>query len=127
MTHHIASRRKATLPQDGTERFLLSSLLTRYLWPFWLFRDASCGGLLARAAAYRHNRDMRVYLPRYLLKWLAINAVGLATAIGLASLSDGTADVFLILAASTGMLFASGVCMFVLIAYLYLYLSFNVY
>lgn len=102
-------------------------LLFRKLSPFWLFRDASRGDLLARAAAYRHNRDMRIYLPRYLLKWLAINAAGLATATGLASMSDGTADVFLILAASTGMLFASSVCMFVLIAYLYLYLSFKAY
>lgn len=47
-----------------------SLVLFRYLWPFWLFKDASSGDRLARAAAYRHNRDMRVYLPGYLMKWM---------------------------------------------------------
>src|ERR1041384_8115223 len=48
----------------------LSLVLFRYLWPFWLFKDASRGDRLARAAAYRHNRSMRIYLPGYLMKWM---------------------------------------------------------
>ena len=47
----------------------LARLIFLHLWPFWLFRDASHGSLLARAAAYRHNRNMRVYLPGYLMRW----------------------------------------------------------
>ncbi|MGH8176829.1 MAG: hypothetical protein ACREV5_11265, partial [Steroidobacter sp.] len=39
----------------------LSQLLFRYIWPFWLFKDASRGDRTARAAAYRHNRSMRIY------------------------------------------------------------------
>jgi hypothetical protein len=44
-------------------------LLYRYLWPFWLFHDASRGNLLERAAAYRHNRERRIHLPGYAVKW----------------------------------------------------------
>ena len=52
----------------------LSRVLFRYVWPFWLFRDATRGDRYARAAAYRHNRDMRIHLPGYLLRWLLVAA-----------------------------------------------------
>jgi len=45
----------------------LSLVLFRYVWPFWLFKDAARGDRYARAAAYRHNRDMRIHLPGYLM------------------------------------------------------------
>lgn len=43
-----------------------------YLWPFWLFRDATRGSMLERAAAYRHNREKRIYLPGYAAKWMVL-------------------------------------------------------
>jgi hypothetical protein len=50
----------------------LARLLYRYLWPMWMFRDASRGSALERAAAYRHNRSHRRHLPGYAGKWMAI-------------------------------------------------------
>jgi hypothetical protein len=49
-------------------------LLYLYLWPFWLFRDANRGTMLERAAAYRHNRERRIYLPGYAFKWAVLTA-----------------------------------------------------
>ena len=51
-----------------------SRVLFRYVWPFWLFKDATRGDRYARAAAYRHNRDMRIYLPGYLMRWVLVSA-----------------------------------------------------
>jgi len=48
-------------------------VLFRYVWPFWLFKDATRGDRYARAAAYRHNRDMRIHLPGYLLRWVLVS------------------------------------------------------
>src|SRR5689334_9819571 len=50
----------------------LHSLLYRYFFFDWLFRDVSRGNLLERAAAWRANREMRRYLPVYLRRWLVI-------------------------------------------------------
>jgi len=47
--------------------------LFRYLWPFWMFVDANSGTPSERTLAYRHNRERRVYLPGYILKWLCIS------------------------------------------------------
>jgi hypothetical protein len=58
------------MPRDSFSRQLYL-----YLWPFWLFRDASRGSLLERAAAYRHNRQQRIYLPGYALKWTVLTAL----------------------------------------------------
>jgi hypothetical protein len=49
------------------------------LWPNRIFQDASKGTLFDRAAAYRHNREVRGYLPQYISNWAAI-AVLLACA-----------------------------------------------
>lgn len=112
----------------GYEDMPLSIVLVRYLWPFWLFRDASSGDRLARAAAYRHNRAMRIYLPGYLLKWLlgASLVLGLTAAMeALASTSGSAPTLLLVLAALCGTLFAGSVCLLFVTAYLYLYLSRN--
>ena len=53
----------------------LSQVLYRYVWPFWLLKDATRGDRYARAAAYRHNRDMRVHLPGYLMRWLLVSVL----------------------------------------------------
>jgi hypothetical protein len=104
-----------------------SLVLFRFLWPFWLFQDASSGDRYARAAAYRHNRDMRVYLPGYLMKWLLSCAFVLALASGFESLANslGGAGILSIVAAACAMVFACGVCVIFVTAYIYLYLSRN--
>ena len=46
-----------------------STLLYRYFFYDWLFRDASRGTLLERAAALRHNVEQARWLPLYLKRW----------------------------------------------------------
>ena len=48
------------------------SLLYRYFFFGWLFRDVSRGSFLERAANWRFNQDMRRHLPTYLRRWLCI-------------------------------------------------------
>ena len=109
--------------------FLL--VLFRYLWPFWLFKDASRGDRVTRAAAYRHNRSMRIYLPGYLMKWMFSCAATFAVTAGFDSLSPSQAsqasslDVFAIIAAGWGIIFACSVCVLFITSYVYFYLSRN--
>jgi hypothetical protein len=117
---HLAADRDL----NSTEDLPLSLLLFRYLWPFWLFKDASRGDRMTRAAAYRHNRGMRVYLPGYLLKWVISCAFALLMIFGFDSLSDRRGpDVFILMAAAMGIVFACGVCVLLMTGYVYLYLS----
>jgi hypothetical protein len=109
-----------------------SLVLFRYLWPFWLFKDASRGDRVARAAAYRHNRSMRIYLPGYLMKWMFSCAATFAVTAGFGSLSSSQAasqasslDVFAIIAAGWGIIFACSVCVLFITSYVYFYLSRN--
>jgi hypothetical protein len=46
----------------------------------WLFRDASVGTCLERAAALAHNREQSRWLPTYLLRWVVMAGVLLAIA-----------------------------------------------
>ena len=46
-----------------------STLLYRYFFFGWLFKDVNRGNLLERAAAWRHNRDQARWLPTYLRRW----------------------------------------------------------
>ena len=46
------------------------TLLYRYFFFGWLFKDASRGNLLERAAAWRHNREQARWLPTYMRRWL---------------------------------------------------------
>ncbi len=111
----------------------LSLVLFRYLWPFWLFKDASRGDRLTRAAAYRHNRSMRVYLPGYLMKWTFGCLMAFAIATGFGSMSTahaagatgGSVDVFGLIAAGSGIIFACSLCVLFVTSYIYLYLSRN--
>ena len=110
----------------------LSLVLFRYVWPFWLFKDASRGDRMARAAAYRHNRSMRIYLPGYLLKWMFNCITAFAIASGFGSLSVAQAasqprsvDVFAIIAAGWGIVFACSLCVLFVTSYIYLYLGRN--
>lgn len=104
----------------------LSRVLFRYVWPFWLFKDATRGDRYARAAAYRHNRDMRIHLPGYLLRWVLVSAVTFAVASAFGSLPAphaGAVNVFAVLAAGWGIAFACCLCVLFVTSYIYLYLS----
>ncbi len=46
------------------------TLLYRYFFFGWLFRDVNQGSLLERAAAWRHNRTQARWLPTYMRRWL---------------------------------------------------------
>jgi hypothetical protein len=108
----------------------LSRLVFLHLWPFWLFRDASRGNLLMRAAAYRHNRSMRVYLPGYLLRWTFGGLLLLVLTFKLQTFSAQIPELnncLLWMAAGFGMGFACAMSMLLVMAYIYLYLSRNDY
>jgi hypothetical protein len=47
-----------------------STLLYRYFFFGWLFKDVNQGNLLERAAASRHNRDQARWLPTYMRRWI---------------------------------------------------------
>ena len=51
---------------SGTSR----SLLYRYFFFDWLFRDVSRGNALERAAAWRHNKAQAQWLPTYMRRWV---------------------------------------------------------
>jgi hypothetical protein len=124
MTQRVSA---AATSRSYYDEMPLSLVLFRFLWPFWLFHDASSGDRYARAAAYRHNRDMRVYLPGYLMKWMLSCTLVLAVASGLDSLarSLGGVSILSLIAAACAMMFACGVCVLFITAYIYLYLSRN--
>lgn len=46
------------------------TLLYRYFFFGWLFKDVNRGNLLERAAAWRHNREQARWLPTYMRRWL---------------------------------------------------------
>lgn len=48
------------------------TLLYRYLFFGWLFRDVSRGTLFERSAAWRHNQAQARWLPTYMRRWLVI-------------------------------------------------------
>ena len=48
------------------------TLLYRYIFLVWLFRDVSRGNLFERAAAWRHNQEQARWLPTYMRRWLVV-------------------------------------------------------
>ena len=46
------------------------TLLYRYFFFGWLFRDVNRGTVLERAAAWRHNQAQARWLPTYMRRWL---------------------------------------------------------
>ena len=103
-----------------------SQVLFRYWWPFWLFHDVSRGNLMARAAAYRHNQSMRIYLPGYLMRWSFGSVLLLALTLllnGWANQAAGLSLCFEWMAAGSGMALAWALCMLLQIGFVYLYLS----
>lgn len=51
------------------------SLLYRYFFFSWLFRDAACGSLFERRAAWRHNQAQSRWLPAYLRRWMVLSCL----------------------------------------------------
>jgi hypothetical protein len=47
----------------------LRTLIYRYFFYGWLFRDAERGTLWERAASWRHNREQARWLPTYMRRW----------------------------------------------------------
>jgi len=58
----------------GTVHEPLWSLLYRYWFWGWLFRDVNEGDLMRRASSWRHNVAMRACLPTYMWRWLMCTA-----------------------------------------------------
>lgn len=56
------------------------SLLYRYFFYDWLFRDASRGNRFEQDAAFRYNREQAHWLPTYMRRWLALGGVLFAVA-----------------------------------------------
>lgn len=46
------------------------TLLYRYFFFGWLFRDVTHGTLFERSAAWRHNCEQARWLPTYMRRWL---------------------------------------------------------
>jgi hypothetical protein len=46
------------------------TLLYRYFFFAWLFKDTSRGSMLERAAAWRHNQQQARWLLTYMRRWL---------------------------------------------------------
>jgi hypothetical protein len=66
---------KPEQPDDDAPQGSFWSLLYRFLFFDWLFRDVSAArNLFERHAAFQHNRRMCRYLPVYLRRWSALAA-----------------------------------------------------
>lgn len=53
-------------------RFICHSLLYRYFFYDWLFKDVSKGNAFERAAAWQHNVQQSRWLPVYMRRWLIL-------------------------------------------------------
>ncbi len=109
-------------------RFLSRSgaeALARSLWPFWLFKDANQGDMFARAAASAHNRKMSEVLPRYLRRWLLVCAIASLSICANDAMATDVArrlDVFVLMAAGSGLICAYAICVVMVIGYAWCYL-----
>ena len=54
------------------------TLLYRYFFFGWLFRDVNRGNLFERSAAWRHNQAQARWLPTYMRRWLVIGGLAYA-------------------------------------------------
>jgi len=99
--------------------------LARALWPFWLFKDPNQGDLFARAAASAHNQRMSEVLPRYLRRWLLVSALASLSICANDAMATDVArrlDVYVLMAAGSGLLCAYAVCVVLVIGYAWCHL-----
>lgn len=75
------------LPAHGLS---FRTLLYRYWFFAWLFRDAGRGNRFERAAAWRHNREQARWLPTYMRRWLVTGAISFIAGLGIEQMG-GTA------------------------------------
>ena len=102
--------------------------LYRYLWPFWMFMDANSGSSWDRSTAYRHNREQRVHLPSYILKWICISLLlfWLTTVFGAIEIAFPDFHlVYVVLLAAIGSAFTGALIVTLLICVLYMMLCRN--
>ena len=57
------------------------TLLYRYFFYGWLFRDVQRGSVWERAASWRHNREQARWLPTYMRRWSLVAALLFALAL----------------------------------------------
>lgn len=71
-------------------RIFSTSLLYRYFFFGWMFKDMQRGNKYERAAAWQHNLQQARWLPFYMRRWLFVSlmfyALGLVTEILLGGL-----------------------------------------
>jgi hypothetical protein len=67
-----------------------STLLYRYFFYGWLFRDVSRGALWQRSAAWCHNRAQARWLPTYMRRWLVCGSLLFAVAWSIESMTGCT-------------------------------------
>lgn len=100
--------------------------LLRALSPFWQFEDLSRGDIYARSAAHQRNLRLRETLPRYLVRWLLIcgcAAAAVRVCDALAADIGRRLDIFVVMAAGSGLICAWAACALLVIGYAYLYLG----
>lgn len=59
-----------TVTSTHPEGLALRTLLYRYFFFAWLFKDVGRGKLLERAAAWRHNVEQARWLPTYMRRYI---------------------------------------------------------
>jgi len=125
------AQRRAFSPPSCSEATAASAppswvvALSHTLFPFWLFKDANQGDLFARAAAAAHNRRMSAVLPRYLRRWLlviALTSLSICANDAMATDVARRLDVFVLMAAGSGLICAYAVCVVLVIGYAWCYL-----
>ncbi|MCW7536585.1 hypothetical protein OOT46_01780 [Aquabacterium sp. A7-Y] len=67
-----------TTPTRRAPPLRFRTLLYRYWFFAWLFRDVGRGSLFERAAAWRHNQEQARWLPTYMRRWLVTGLVAFA-------------------------------------------------
>jgi hypothetical protein len=71
-----------------------STLLYRYFFYDWLFRDASRGSAFERSAALRYNIEQSRWLPLYLKRWTVMTVSFYATGWTIEALGSLPASAF---------------------------------
>jgi hypothetical protein len=101
--------------------------LCKFFSPFGLFKDASRGSFAERAAAYRHNVDIRRYLLTYIQRWILCGAAALLLTGFFESLGpvNGGLTVFVVLAAADALFASLAACAVCVLTYSYASLSYH--
>ncbi len=51
------------------------TLLYRYMFFEWLFKDCSVGNMFEKSAAWRHNKENAKWLPTYMKRWTVMGLI----------------------------------------------------